>query len=111
MKKLPTKDDIRAQLARETAAFLEHGGKVEEVPQGTSGRDAGDPPLYLNRRLFIEPKGSRTLVPEVIAAIEERRRQKKSRKPAVRRGRKPQPRKKVIYDDFGEPLRRIWIDE
>ena len=111
MKKPPSKQGIREQLERETERFLRRGGQVQNVPQGLSGRDPGEPPLYLNRRLFVEPRGTRTLVPEVVAAIEARRKQKPSRKPAVRRRRKPEPRKKIIYDDFGEPLRRVWVDD
>jgi len=91
--------------------FLSGGGQVQNVPQGLSGRDPGEATLYLNRRLFVEPRGSRTLVPEVVAAIESRRKQKPARKATTRRGRKPQPRKKTIYDDFGEPLRRVWVDD
>ena len=111
MKKVPSKADIRLQLKRETERFLSRGGSVEEIPAGTSGRDPEDPPLYLNRRLFVEPRGTRTLVPEVVAAIEARRQQRTNRKPTRRRSRKPEPRKKTIYDDFGEPLRRVWTDD
>lgn len=111
VKKPPSKDDIREELERETERFLRGGGQVQNVPQGLSGRDAGEPTLYLNRRLFVEPRGSRTLVPEVVAAIESRRKQKPARKSATRRRRKPEPRKKTIYDDFGEPLRRVWVDD
>ena len=111
MKKIPSKEDIRLQLMAETERFLQRGGQVEEIPQGISGQNPGDTPLYLNRRLFIEPRGSRTLVPEVVAAIEARRKQRTPRKPSRTRGRKPAPRKKVIYDDFGEPLRRVWVEE
>ena len=39
VKKLPTKDDIREQLERETRRYLDDGGKVDEVPQGASGTD------------------------------------------------------------------------
>ncbi len=81
------------------------------MPQGVSGKDPGEPPLFLNRRLFLEPRASRTLVPEVVAAIEARRKERLKRAPARKRSRLPQPRRKVIYDDFGEPLRRVWIDD
>ena len=112
VKKLPTKDDLRRELDRETEAFLQQGGKVEEVPQGTSGKEAGDPPTYLSQRLFTEPRSKRTFVPEVIAAIEARREQLlKSRAPKGKRSRTPKPRRKVIYDDFGEPLRKVWVDD
>ena len=110
LKKPVSKADIRNQLQAETERFLARGGEVEEVPQGTSGKNPGDPPLYVNRRLFIEPKAPRTLVPEVVAAIEKRRRDKTRRK-TTPKGRLARPRRKVIYDDFGEPLRRVWVDD
>ena len=110
MKKPVTKADLRRQLRQETERFLRQGGRVNEIPQGISGKEPGDPPLFLNRRLFIEPRTSRTLVPEVVAAIEERRREKYRCKPPLKR-KATRPRRKVIYDDFGEPLRRIWLDD
>lgn len=110
MKKPVSKSDIRDELREETERFLNRGGHVEEVPRGISGKDPGDAPIFLNRRLFIEPKTPRTLVPEVVAAIEERRKDKFKRKPQ-RKSRLPKPRRKVIYDDFGEPLRRVWTDD
>ena len=73
MKKSVSKADLRDELQQETERFLQRGGEVEEIPQGISGKDPGDPPLFLNRRLFIEPRATRTLVPEVVAAIEARR--------------------------------------
>ena len=85
---------------------------VASIPQGTSGKDPSDPPLFLNRTLFVEPKTQRTLVPDVVAAIEARRQAKlKRRTPAPKRSRLPQRRRKVIYDDFGEPLRKVWVEE
>ena len=111
MKKTVSKEDIRDELQQETERFLRGGGQVTQVPQGQSGKNPGDPPLFLNRRLFIEPRTPRTLVPDVVAAIEARRKEKLSRKPQRKRRRLPEPRRKVIYDDFGEPLRRVWIEE
>jgi hypothetical protein len=111
VKKPVTKADLRKQLRQETERFLRQGGRVDEIPQGRSGKEPGDPPLFLSRRLFIEPRAPRTLVPEVVAAIEARRRDKYRRKPALKRNKVPRPRRKIIYDDFGEPLRRIWLDD
>lgn len=91
--------------------FLQEGGSVESVPRGISGKNPEDPMLFLNRRLFIEPKGTRTLVPEVVAAIEARRKEKTKRKPERKHSRLPRTRRKTIYDDFGEPLRKVWVDE
>lgn len=111
VKKPVSKDELRAELEQATSRFLKRGGHVEEVPRGTSGKDPGDPPLFLNRRLFIEPRTKRTLVPEVVAAIEARRKDKFRRNTGPKRKRLPEPRRKVIYDDFGEPLRRVWVDD
>jgi len=111
VKKSVSKAEIRDQLTQETQRFLKGGGEVKKIPQGMSGKNPGDPPLFLNRRLFIEPRAPRTLVPEVVAAIEERRSKKLQRKPGRKGRRLQQARRKVIYDDFGEPLRRVWVDE
>ena len=110
MKKPDSKEDMRNKLRQETERFLQKGGNVNEIAQGISGKDAGDPPLFLNRGLFVEPKASRTPVPEVVAAIEARRRKKYHHKPPVKR-KVARPRRKIIYDDFGEPLRRVWLEE
>lgn len=111
VKKPESKADIRAQLERETERFLKRGGEVDSIPRGISGKDPGDPPVFLNRSLFVEPRATRTLVPEVVAAIEARRQEKLKRRPTRKRSRLPQPRRKIIYDDFGEPLRKVWIEE
>jgi hypothetical protein len=111
VKKLPTKAEQSALMEQQMRQFLKHGGKVDQVPQGTSGKEPGDPPTYLARRLFTEPRESRTFVPEVVAAIEARRKEKLKRTPTRKRGRLPKPRRKTIYDDFGEPLRRVWVEE
>lgn len=111
MKKPVSKSQIRAELERQTERFLKRGGEVENVPRGLSGKDPGEAPMFLNRRLFVEPKTSRTLVPEVVAAIEARRQERFKRKPERKRSRLPQPRRKIIYDDFGEPLRKVWVDD
>jgi hypothetical protein len=110
VKKPVSKADIRDELLQETERFLLHGGSVNEIAQGISGKNPGDPPLFLNRRLFVEPKSPRTPIPEVVAAIEARRQQKYLHKPPLKR-RLPSPRRKILYDDFGEPLRRIWSEE
>lgn len=111
MKKPVSKEDIRRELQQEIEEFLQQGGRVQKIPQGISGREPGEPPVYLNRRLFIEPKAKRTHIPEVIAAIEARRREKLQRSPKRKRSRTPQPKRKIIYDDFGEPLRKVWVDD
>lgn len=106
VKKPPSKSELRAQLQREVQEYLEHGGQIEEVPAGVSGRDDN---RIIQTPVFDTPKSERTPVPEVVASIESRRRQKPAAQPPkkVRRS----PREKIIYDDFGEPVRKVWVDD
>lgn len=107
MKRPPDKSDLRRELEAATKQYLRGGGHVTEVPQGRSAYHDNVPPPYLTDRVFTKPKQSRTPVPEVVAAIEARRGNKKT---AVKR-RTKKPQSKVLYDDFGEPLRHVWVDE
>jgi hypothetical protein len=79
------------------------GGQVNEVPRGLSGRPYANGPLV---SIFEGTSHEdRTPLPEVVAAIEARK------KPQHQRLQKPRPRKKVILDDFGQPLRWEWVEE
>lgn len=101
MKKLPTKADIRAEIDASIEDFLAQGGAVKEVPRGQSAWQPGQgrhPSQYTDR-----PKQTQTFVPEIIAAIEARR---KPQTPAKEKTKKPQ--KRLVLDDFGEPLRWEW---
>lgn len=106
MKRQPNKDDIRNEIEQQISNYLGEGGAIQEYDPGTSGLKDGE--LKSNGFGFERPRQERTPVPEVVAAIESRRRRKSrpSRKPTSM-----QPRKKVIYDDFGEPLRWVWVEE
>lgn len=98
------KNLLRARINKQTEEFLSRGGRIEAVPSGVSGRDN---PTQGIRPVFERSQTTRTELPEVVAAIE-------NRKQAMRKGsskkklRSRQPRKKLIYDDFGEPLRWEW---
>jgi hypothetical protein len=107
MKKPVSKEDLRAELEDAMGRFLEEGGRIEQVPQGVSGREGDAPPKPGTRDLFIEPKATRTQIPEVIAALDARRRPPKRQPRRSQRG----PRRKLIYDDFGEPLRHVWVED
>jgi hypothetical protein len=56
-----------------------------------------------------QPRQTRTALPEVLVAIDSRR--KKSALPAQQNRQRSNPRQQVIYDDFGEPLRVVWTDK
>ena len=111
LKKPLSKAELREELQDEIDRFLRRGGQVQEIPRGVSGREPGDGPLLPGRRLFIEPREPRTQIPEVIAAIDARRQSSPRRDPARKRKARSSPRRKVIYDDFGEPLREVWVEE
>ncbi len=112
VKKVPTKAELRAALEQETRRYLKDGGKVEQVPRGVTGSDPQKPQTFQSSSLFNEPRSSRTFVPEVVAAIESRRTElKRKRRAAPKRSRLPRARRKTIYDDFGEPIRKVWVDE
>ena len=86
-------------------SYLRQGGEIQQVPTGVSGRD--NPLESLRMPLFNEPKVSRTPIPEVLEAMDARR----QKKPTVKKPSKPGPIEKTIYDDFGEPIRKVWVDE
>lgn len=105
-----SKADIRRELESATRQFLRGGGQVQEVPSGTSAWEPGTRPPP-SRPLFTQPREERTPVTEVIAAIESRREAMKKRRKPVRKSRTERSRRRIIYDDFGEPLRRVWTDD
>jgi hypothetical protein len=103
LKPIVKKADLRRQLDDQMQAFLREGGQVDEIPRGLSGRDSLNGPLPTPPFIGDEPREGRTYVNDVVAAIEARRKPAAPVKPKPRR-----PRKKIIYDDFGEPLRWVW---
>lgn len=103
------------RIRRQTEEYLARGGRVHEVPPGVSGRDQPDDGLPFRNPVFL-PRTTpavRTPVPEVVAAIEARKQARKSsaQQGARRRSSRAQPRRKLVYDDFGEPLRWEWVNE
>lgn len=104
MHKRPTKREIRQQMNNEVEQYLDNGGSVREFQRGESG--------LLNGKIderstgFEQGKQKRTPLNDVLNAVDERK--KASTKAAPVKNKRP--RKKIIYDDFGEPIREIWID-
>jgi hypothetical protein len=107
--KLPiTKAEMRRELDQQIDLYLREGGAVQNIPRGLSGRPPGAGPLpaapfFSSENLNGENKEKRTYLVDVITAIEARRKPAATRKALPRR-----PRKKFIYDDFGEPIRWVW---
>lgn len=108
MKKTPSKQDIRRQLQTQVDEFLSEGGAIKKIPQGLSGQDKFNGAQRPIHQLFDQPKQLRTPINDVVAALDERK-----KKPAKKSSpsKQPQRRLKTIYDDFGEPLRHIWVEE
>lgn len=109
MKTPEPKTDLRAEIEAQTQAYLERGGAVKAIARGMSGRDDGREPLAAFRNFTPRPREERTYVPDVVAAIEARRKQPKPK-------HKPRPSKatgfvrKPVLDDFGEPIRWEWVE-
>ncbi|WP_052417746.1 hypothetical protein [Cellvibrio mixtus] len=104
IKPTKTRRQLHQELEEQIRQYLDGGGHVNEVPRGLSGRmDPTGPLVALFEGTSQE---DRTPLPEVVAAIEARKKPALTLKP-----KKPRPRKKVILDDFGQPLRWEWVEE
>jgi len=109
-KKSPSKAELRDQLDAEVARFLQQGGKIKQVAMGESGLVDGR--YNQHKPLFERPEPQqRTPVHNLLAHIDARRKQKTTRTVSKRRTSTNNARKQVIYDDFGEPVRTVWVDE
>lgn len=105
-----SKAAMRRELEQAMEQFLHKGGEVSNVPVGVSAWEPGTRPPP-SRPLFAQPPDGRTPVPEVVATIEARREAMKERRKPPSGRQRSRRRKQVIYDDFGEPLRHIWIED
>ncbi len=104
MTKRPTKREIRQQMDSEVEQFLNKGGAVNEYERGMSGLINGK--LDERSTGFQQGKQERTPLTDALNAVDERKKsalKSNSNKPI-------RPKKKIIYDDFGEPVREIWVD-
>ncbi len=98
-----SKAEKRAQLNNQIEQFLSKGGQVASVPQGVSGRE--NPTQALVPALFTEKAAPRTDARNALQSLDSRK-NKKNTSHTLKR-----PRKKPVYDDFGELLRWVWVDE
>lgn len=106
--KPPSKADIRAAIEQQVRDYLQDGGKVNPVARGISGRENALQPLDTRHVSFNRKPQSRTYLTDVVAQIDARR-NSKSTASTTKSPRRP--RKRMVYDDFGEPLRWEWVDE
>jgi len=105
MKPIKTKTQIRSEIEDQINQYLAKGGAVAQIATGTSGNSC-NANLFTSSTVF-EPKQDRTPVTELIKQVEQRKKQKPLSPP----GRPSRPKKKLITDDFGEPLRWVWVDQ
>ncbi|EED36155.1 conserved hypothetical protein [Luminiphilus syltensis NOR5-1B] len=109
MKKPPSKAELRAALQKEMRRFLSKGGEIDRIAPGETALEGRSNPL--RTPLFNTPTEKRTPVDDVVSALEARRSARKKPTPPTQRNTGSSSRKKVIYDDFGEPLRTVWTDD
>lgn len=102
-----SKNFIRNELRRKTEEFLSRGGEIKQHTAGETGEPLDKP---RGRAVFVsgEPRKTRTYINDVVTALDNRK-----KKPAASKSNKPKkrPKKKIVYDDFGEPIREIWSDD
>ncbi len=107
MKPSKTKAQVRNEIQQQLSEFLHSGGEIKNVAMGDSGREpTTHPPIPVS---FDGPKIERTPVTDVVSAIEARRGAKA--KPPSTHKLTRSPKKKMILDDFGQPLRWQWESE
>lgn len=106
MKPKVTKAQIRRELENQIQAFIAEGGSVNNIPRGQSGY--GDNQNPFSQQGGSAPSQPRTSLDKELQELELRKR-KLGNKPANPKNKKG-PYKKLIKDDFGEPLRWVWID-
>lgn len=98
-----TKAEKREALNAEIERYLSKGGKVDAVPQGVSGRE--NPEKALLPALFAEKASTRTDARNALKSLDSRK------KHATANNKPKRPTKKPVYDDFGELLRWVWVDD
>lgn len=101
MKPAKTKAEVRQELQTQINRFLNQGGQVTDIEPGVSGQD-----VHASLPVSFAPRVPRTSVIKEIQALE-------ARKKPPEHGKKNHhkaPRKKLIKDDFGEPIRWVWDD-
>jgi hypothetical protein len=102
-----SKNKIRGDIQRKTEEFLSRGGEIKKHNCGETGEPADKP---RSKSVFVsnQPRQTRTYINDVVSAIDNR---KKKPAKAVPKPTAKRRRKKVIYDDFGEPLREVWTED
>ena len=109
IKKPPNKQQLSSRIASETQRYLKKGQDIHVIPKGVSSRDDAKTPLKPETWQLQTTSQERTYIPEVVETLEKRRAIDKP--VATQKSKTRKPRKRLIYDDFGEPLRWVWVDD
>ena len=100
--KLKTKQEIRREMERQVWRFIDNGGRIQQVQRGISGYDISQA-LKQSLAFTLSEKQPRTALTDIIKQLDQRKIKSKPASPV-----RKQPGKKIIYDDFGEPVREVW---
>lgn len=108
VKAFKSKAQERQEIEQQTHLFLKRGGKVVPVDRGVSGETIENRKMPATTFSGGE-KSERTPLTDEIKAIEARRQSMRQSKKLAKPKRGP--RRILIRDDFGEPLRWSWKDD
>ncbi len=100
-----SKSTLRKDIVRKTQEYLSRGGEITRHSAGESA-ERGDVPREKPAFVHNEISANKTYLKDLVAAIDYRKNNNKTL-PTVQPRR---PKKKIIYDDFGEPLREVWTE-
>ena len=100
-----SKSFLRKDIVRKTEEYLSRGGEITKHHAGESA-ERGDVPREKPAFVRNEASATKTYLKDLVAAIDDRKGKTKTL-PNVQLRR---PKKKIIYDDFGEPLREVWTE-
>lgn len=107
MKAVKSKAQERKEIEFQIRHYLKQGGEVNLIDTGVSGRPIGAYPA--NPITFDKSQETRTPLLDEVKAIEARK--TKPKPPASQKSKHAsKPKKVLITDDFGEPLRWSWED-
>lgn len=104
MKRKKSKREESQELAEAVDHFLRQGGEVEHVPRGTSGNTKNS--NFFQNKTALEPRSDRTPLTEVVKTLEQRK--QKSKPQSSPKAKQNRAKKKLIVDDFGDPVRWTW---
>ena len=102
-----SKKFIRKEILAKTQDYLCNGGLIEEVSLRESGQNTKEPIVRPAFKIDDSSK-NKIYLTDVVSTIDARK--LKTTKSRLLTKNHSGRHKKIIYDDFGEPLREVWVD-